>query len=95
MSHYICSSCDTKHQLFGPTTSFHTAASDLSLEVLGELPLVPQVSEGGDAGRPFILSPPSQKGLSENNASGSAEEITQVMERVARRIWDKIHEPKP
>ena len=56
-TYFLCSSCSTKHYLFGNTESIRKAARDLQIAVLGELPLVSLVSEGGDVGIPFMLSP--------------------------------------
>jgi ATP-binding protein involved in chromosome partitioning len=36
MSHYVCSNCQTPHQLFGSPEKFERAANDLELDVLGE-----------------------------------------------------------
>ncbi|KAG8935568.1 hypothetical protein FRC02_007496 [Tulasnella sp. 418] len=85
MSHYTCPSCTTPHRLFGSPESFRKAAADLSLDILGELPLVPQVSEGGDMGRPVMLL--SEKQI---NSDLGAKEVTSVMKEVAQAVWRRI-----
>jgi ATP-binding protein involved in chromosome partitioning len=47
------------------------------LTLPGQIPLVPQVSDGGDAGRPIMVQ------------SGSdGDEVREVMRRVGSGIWD-------
>ncbi|PSR81324.1 hypothetical protein PHLCEN_2v6403 [Hermanssonia centrifuga] len=55
-SHFICPSCTTPHYLFGSPASFRATASQLGVDVLGELPLVPGVSESSDRGVPYMLT---------------------------------------
>ncbi|WVR08201.1 hypothetical protein IAU60_005248 [Kwoniella sp. DSM 27419] len=77
MSHFTCSSCSTPHELFGSSASFEAAANDLSLDVLGKLPLVTSVSDGGDAGRPVMVQ-----------SSPEGEEVRSTMREVGERVWD-------
>ncbi|WVW86760.1 hypothetical protein I302_108814 [Kwoniella bestiolae CBS 10118] len=76
MSHFTCSSCTTPHELFGSSENFEKAAGELGLEVLGKLPLVPSVSDGGDAGRPIMV---------QSNADG--EEVRTTMRGVSEKVW--------
>lgn len=76
MSHYTCSSCSTPHQLFGSPAAFTKTAADMQLDVLGQVPLVPQVSDGGDAGRPVMVQ-----------GAEEGEEVRGVMRDVAGRVW--------
>ncbi|KAI5452332.1 hypothetical protein NCC49_000894 [Naganishia albida] len=78
-SHFTCSCCNTRHELFGSPASFNRIAEDMSLDVLGEIPLVPSVSSGGDQGVPVVA---------QNGKEG--EEIRRVMERVAGNVWRTI-----
>jgi len=79
MSYFSCGSCNTPHHIFGPLTPFHNTAEELSLKVLGELPLVAAVSSGGDAGMPAILGSDHQ-----------AAEVKQVMKAVACTVWSGV-----
>ena len=83
-SYFKCTSCDTKHFLFGKPDSFKAAASDLKVPILAELPLVPEVSHGGDKGIPYVL----------NSTSGqidkSGEEWKIGMNTVAATLWSKF-----
>ncbi|KIM28222.1 hypothetical protein M408DRAFT_31525, partial [Serendipita vermifera MAFF 305830] len=55
MSHYVCPSCTTKHDLFGSSASIENAAQEMGLQVLGKLPLVSQLSSSADRGVPLAL----------------------------------------
>ena len=79
MSHYICETCTTPHYLFGSTDAFHAAAKEMELRVLGELPLVPRISEASDRGAPFMLT-----GL--NPAESNAKEVQKTMGEVADAV---------
>ncbi|TYJ57853.1 hypothetical protein B9479_001463 [Cryptococcus floricola] len=76
MSHFTCSSCSTPHELFGSAAKFEKAANDLRLEVLGKLPLVTSVSDGGDAGRPVMVQ-----------SSETGEEVRRTMSQVGEKVW--------
>ncbi|KAJ9110789.1 hypothetical protein QFC20_002830 [Naganishia adeliensis] len=78
-SHFTCSCCNTRHELFGSPASFNSIAEDMSLDVLGEIPLVPSVSSGGDRGVPVV----AQSGK-------EGEEIRGVMASVAQHVWRTI-----
>ena len=83
-AHFICPSCSTPHELFGPPASFRATAERYGVGVLGELPLVPGVSHGGDRGVPYALYSP-------DTASGSADsggkEWKETMAGVASKVW--------
>ena len=79
MSHYTCDTCTTQHHLFGSTDAFHAAAKELELRVLGELPLVPRISEASDRGTPFMLT-----GL--DPAEPNAKEVQKTMRMVADAV---------
>lgn len=42
-SHFTCSCCNTRHELFGSPASFNRIAEDMSLDVLGTPPFFPPV----------------------------------------------------
>ncbi|OCF46059.1 MRP family ATP-binding protein [Kwoniella heveanensis CBS 569] len=77
MSHFTCDSCTKPHELFGSSAKFEKAAMDLNLEVLGKIPLVPTISDGGDAGRPVMVQ-----------SSGEGEEVRQSMRSVGETVWE-------
>ncbi|TDL20245.1 P-loop containing nucleoside triphosphate hydrolase protein [Rickenella mellea] len=79
---YTCPTCHTPHHIFGPPTRFREVASGMGVDVLGEMPVVPGVGEGGDKGVPFMLSG--------DGAEDGAEEWRKVMGGVAGKVWDVL-----
>ena len=84
MSHYTCSSCTTKHDLFGSSTSLEVAADEMGIKVFGRLPLVPQLSMSADRGVPLLL-----EGSYDNKDSGVAE-VKEEMNALAADVLHRI-----
>ena len=81
-SYFICPACNTPHQLFGSPD----AAKALGIKLLGEIPLTPGVSTGGDAGLPYALF------SSHSDADGvSGQRWREAMSGVAERVWEALH----
>ncbi|KAI9437004.1 P-loop containing nucleoside triphosphate hydrolase protein [Lactarius indigo] len=81
-SYFLCPSCNTPHHLFGSSD----AAKGLGVELLGELPLTPGVSTGGDAGLPYALL------SSRSETDGLAgHRWREAMTSVAERVWEALH----
>ena len=78
MSHYICPTCNVEHQLFGPSTRFDLASTELNMEVLGRIPLDSETSKRGDAGKPAVL-----------DANGYSA-TRQVFLDIAKKVWAKL-----
>lgn len=78
MSHYVCPSCSDRHPLFGSTEHFDKASKKLNMDVLGQLPLEPIISQRGDAGKPIVLDQQS-KSIGRD-----------VFLDVARKLWSKL-----
>jgi len=85
-SHFVCSSCNALHYLFGASDGFHAAANNLGLEILAELPLVPGVSTGGDAGVPYALVSQDQR---TGDGVGGAQWIEKMLD-AAKRVWQVL-----
>ncbi|KZP09184.1 P-loop containing nucleoside triphosphate hydrolase protein [Athelia psychrophila] len=83
-SHFMCPSCTTPHHLFGSPDKFRSTASQLGVDVLGELPLVPGVSAGGDEGTPYALAPRAG-----HDGVGGVE-WKATMDNVAARVWAEL-----
>ena len=81
-SYFICPSCDTPHHLFGSSD----AALGLGVELLGELPLTPGVSTGGDVGLPYALL----SGRSETDGVAGTQ-WREAMTGIAERVWEALH----
>ncbi|MDI3547338.1 MAG: ATP-binding protein involved in chromosome partitioning [Halanaerobiales bacterium] len=60
MSYYQCSDCGHKDYIFGQGGG-KKLAEELKTELLGELPLVPEVRVGGDEGKPIIITDPDSE----------------------------------
>lgn len=88
-SHTYCPSCSEPHYLFGTPNRFRSVAAQLGAPVLGELPLVSDVSTGGDAGAPYILTSAT---LLEDGNQGThgRREWRDAMDAVATRVWNSL-----
>jgi len=82
-AYFICSSCNTNHQLFGSPGTFRATADRLGMEVLGELPLVPGVSSSGDEGIPYALLTDERRELDGH----AGLQWKDTMAAVAAKIW--------
>ncbi|KAI0336028.1 P-loop containing nucleoside triphosphate hydrolase protein [Cubamyces sp. BRFM 1775] len=80
-SHFICPSCTTPHQLFGSPAAFRATAARYNVNVLGELPLVPGVSHGGDRGVPYALYSAAEA------SDPGGKEWKETMASVAGQVW--------
>ncbi|KAF8480782.1 P-loop containing nucleoside triphosphate hydrolase protein [Russula ochroleuca] len=81
-SYFLCPTCKTPHELFGSSNS----AKALGIELLGELPLIPGVSTGGDAGLPYAIL------NSRSNTDGVAGQLwREAMLAITERVWDVLH----
>jgi ATP-binding protein involved in chromosome partitioning len=57
MSYHLCRKCGHRHEIFGHGGGRHFAES-LEVPFLGELPLVRELREGGDAAAPLVAAHP-------------------------------------
>jgi ATP-binding protein involved in chromosome partitioning len=57
MSYFVCPHCGDRTAIFGEGGG-QLAADTLGVPLLGQIPLMPEVREGGDAGTPIVLSQP-------------------------------------
>jgi ATP-binding protein involved in chromosome partitioning len=58
MSYYVCPHCGQREPLFGEGGG-RLAADTLGVPLMAQVPLVPAVREGGDAGAPIVLRDPA------------------------------------
>ncbi len=57
MSYFVCSSCDTRHEIFGSGAG-DALATQFGTTVLGRIPIDVRVRESGDVGTPVVLANP-------------------------------------
>jgi ATP-binding protein involved in chromosome partitioning len=57
MSYHLCRKCGARHEIFGHGGGARLA-SELGVPFLGELPIVPELREGGDYARPLVAVRP-------------------------------------
>jgi ATP-binding protein involved in chromosome partitioning len=58
MSYFVCAHCGERTNVFGDGGG-KLAADTLGVPLLGQIPLVPDLREGGDTGIPIVVSDPS------------------------------------
>jgi ATP-binding protein involved in chromosome partitioning len=85
-SHFICPSCTEPHYLFGAPDGFRATSKRLGIDILAELPLVPSVSTGGDAGIPYSLVSADARGP---DALGGAQWNEKMM-KAAEVVWKSL-----
>ncbi|GJL78387.1 MAG: iron-sulfur cluster carrier protein [Nitrospinaceae bacterium] len=57
MSYFICDGCDKKHHIF-KSGGGKTLADTFNIPLLGEIPIISQVVDGGDSGVPILMTDP-------------------------------------
>jgi ATP-binding protein involved in chromosome partitioning len=60
MSYFKCDQCDKPHSLFGEGGG-KLLARKFNTELLSQIPIVPEVREGGDEGRPIVIRNPESE----------------------------------
>ena len=107
MSHFTCPGSTTPHYIFGDSTSFETTCRELNLEILGRIPIEPEVSRRGDKGWPVVMSSSAASsdssqldeistnrvGKSSSEALKAGEESRNAFLALGSRIWAKLNRP--
>jgi ATP-binding protein involved in chromosome partitioning len=57
MSYFICPGCESRHEIFGQGGG-ERIARQFGVPFLGQVPLQPRIREGGDEGRPAVITNP-------------------------------------
>jgi ATP-binding protein involved in chromosome partitioning len=85
MSWFVCPHCGEREVVFGEGGGAQ-AAETLGVPLLAQVPLVPALRAGGDAGRPIVLSDPD---------SPAGEALRTAAREVARLTRTKVGKPLP
>jgi ATP-binding protein involved in chromosome partitioning len=75
MSYFVCDECAKRHELFG-SGGGERFAKEVGIPLLGQVPLQPFVSQGGDQGRPVALDDRSLAGAE--------------LRQVAAQVWQRL-----
>jgi ATP-binding protein involved in chromosome partitioning len=78
MSYFACPHCGKPSPLFGSGGGARLAA-ELGIPLLGEIPLYPQVLQGGDTGRPIVVAEPVS--AASKALVATTDQLRQVLER--------------
>jgi ATP-binding protein involved in chromosome partitioning len=77
MSFFACPNCGHEAHIFGHGGA-RAEAARLGVPFLGEVPLLLDVREAGDAGRPIMMSAPQSAGA-------------QAFSAIAAAVWERVH----
>src|SRR6476619_1591925 len=83
MSYYVCPHCGGRDDIFG-TGGGRLAAETLDVPLLAQVPLVPALREGADAGAPIVLRDPS---------SPASEALREAADAIRKATKSKIGKP--
>jgi ATP-binding protein involved in chromosome partitioning len=100
MSYFICDNCDKKHYIFRHGGGKRVAES-LGVPFLGEIPLEPEVAEGGDAGTPIVeRRPGSPASLAYKAIAGAVASSLSILSAAQAGLlgefdlkWEEVPEP--
>lgn len=82
MSYFKCDQCEKRHSLFGEGGG-RALAKKFNTELVSEVPIVSKVREGGDQGRPVVISDP------ESEVAGMFRELAR---KVAQQTSILVHQ---
>jgi ATP-binding protein involved in chromosome partitioning len=83
MSFFVCPHCGERTDVFGEGGG-QLAAETLGVPLLGQIPLIPQVREAGDAGAPIVVTQPD---------SPAAEALIRAARLLARESRTLVRKP--
>jgi ATP-binding protein involved in chromosome partitioning len=83
MSYFVCPHCGERTSIFGEGGG-QEAADTLGVPLLGRVPLVPALREGGDTGTPIVASDPD---------SEASQVLRQAAQRLAKETKTLVRKP--
>jgi len=83
MSWFVCPHCGEREELFGSGGGAE-AAQTLGVPLLAQVPLMPSLREGGDTGRPIVVTDPD---------APAAEALREAARELARTTKSKVGKP--
>src|SRR6266540_3053247 len=83
MSYFVCPHCGERTSVFGEGGG-QLAAETLGVPLLGQIPLMPELREGGDAGTPIVVSDPD---------SAAGEALLQTARALATASRTRLRKP--
>jgi ATP-binding protein involved in chromosome partitioning len=83
MSYFICPHCGGREEIFGSGGGAE-AASTLGVPLLAQVPLVPDLREGGDEGLPIVVRDPG---------SPASTALARAGQEIARRSKSRVRKP--
>jgi ATP-binding protein involved in chromosome partitioning len=85
MSRFVCPHCGERTSIFGEGGG-QEAADTLGVPLFAQVPLVPDLREGGDEGRPIVVSDPD---------SPAGQALRDAARKVAQATRSKVGKPLP
>jgi len=79
MSGFICPNCGVEYDIFGKGAAA-TLAKEYDTKVLAQIPIEPEIREGGDAGKPIVVNRPDSE--SAKRFSKAAREVIEFIDYV-------------
>jgi ATP-binding protein involved in chromosome partitioning len=83
MSYFVCPHCGERTSIFGEGGG-QEAADTLGVPLLGRVPLIPALREGGDSGTPIVVSDPD---------SEASQVLRQAAQRLAKETKTLVRKP--
>ena len=75
-SYFKCGGCELKHEIYGSQEKLDGMARRMGVEVLGRVPILGEVSEDCDLGRPTL-------------ATGKGGEVVEIFDRMAEVVAER------
>lgn len=87
MSHFVSPDTGKHYSLFGPLTAVEEYAARQNLDILARVPLQPDLSTGGDTGRPTTLQPHLTH---PDTGEQCTNDVRETFLQLARSLWTKL-----